>query len=86
MVDLEPLMGLDDLSFVRELIERHVRYTESTLGARLLDEWTLMVRHILKVMPREYKRVLLAAARQQAAQTDAPESAEPAPLLQVANG
>ena len=70
MVDLEKL-GNDDAEFVRELITRHVEYTESPYGQRVLDRWTELHASFVKVMPRDYKRVLLAEATARA------ESREP---------
>jgi len=65
MVDLEPLDDIDDIELVRELIEKHVRYTSSDHGAHVLEAWSEMAALFVKVMPRDYKRVL--AAQTQAA-------------------
>jgi glutamate synthase (NADPH/NADH) large chain len=63
MVDLEPLDALEDVELVRDLIRRHVLYTGSDHAARILDGWTTMASLFVKVMPRDYKRVLRAQAR-----------------------
>jgi len=60
MVDLEPL-DEDDVSFVRDLLAQHVAETGSPLAERLLAHGPLP-RQFTKVMPRDYKRVLEAAA------------------------
>ncbi|MGA1675933.1 MAG: hypothetical protein ACO377_05840, partial [Pseudomonadales bacterium] len=60
MVALETLDEASEMDELRELIERHVRYTESAVGRRVLDDWQSAVRHFVKVMPTDYKRVLLA--------------------------
>jgi glutamate synthase (ferredoxin) len=57
-VDLEPLDRAEDADLVRDLLKRHVRYTGSTLAARLLDEWATASGRFVKVMPRDYRRVL----------------------------
>jgi glutamate synthase domain-containing protein 3 len=57
-VELESLDDEDDAAFVRDLIGRHVRHTGSALGARVLRDWTDTARQFVKVMPRDYKRVL----------------------------
>ena len=62
MVDLEPLDPMDE-AFVRALLERHVELTSSELGARLLDGWWDTRERFVRVMPRDYKRVLEAEAR-----------------------
>jgi glutamate synthase domain-containing protein 3 len=56
-VDLEPLER-DDLALVLELLKRQVKYTDSTLAARLLADWSITAKLFVKVMPRDYKRVL----------------------------
>ena len=66
MVDLEPL-DADDATFVRDVVARHVKLTGSQRGQWILDNWGPLVEHdgggFIKVMPRDYKRVLLAEAR-----------------------
>jgi glutamate synthase (ferredoxin) len=61
MVDLEPLELLEDIDVVRAMIGRHVRHTHSAAGARLLADWSAGRQRFVKVMPREYKRVLLSS-------------------------
>jgi glutamate synthase (NADPH/NADH) large chain len=57
MVDLEPLAD-DDAELLRSLIGRHASLTESTIAARLLDDWAASVSRFCKVMPKDYRRVL----------------------------
>ena len=59
MVDLERLDVTEDVSFVRDLIERHVLATGSAAGSRVLDSWSTSVGQFVVVMPRDFKRVLL---------------------------
>ena len=70
MVDLEPLTD-EDAAFVRRLVGRHVELTGSARGRQALDEWATRRSQFVKVMPRDYKRVLAAEARARA------ESREP---------
>ena len=70
MVELETL-GDDDAELVRALVARHVEHTESRCGQRVLDRWTELRASFVKVMPRDYKRVLQAEATARA------ESREP---------
>jgi len=56
---------------VLSLIRRHVEYTGSTLGARVLGDWDHQVHHFVKIMPRDYKRVLHAQAKAAAVGRDA---------------
>jgi glutamate synthase domain-containing protein 3 len=60
MVDLDPLTD-EDWQIVQEMIVRHVSFTESAYAAMILD--TLAQQPFVKVMPRDYKRVLLAEAK-----------------------
>jgi glutamate synthase (NADPH/NADH) large chain len=57
MVELEPLED-DDIAVVLELVQRHRDLTESTVAARIVDDWATSQSVFRKVMPRDYKRVL----------------------------
>ena len=48
----------EDVELVRRLIRQHIEYTGSQLGARVLNDWDQSVRQFVKVMPREWRRVL----------------------------
>ena len=58
MVDLEPLDETEDIELVRDLLIQHAGYTGSTVAARLLSDWDDAVGKFVKVMPRDYRRVL----------------------------
>ncbi len=59
MVDVEPLDPSDSF-LVRSLVERHAVETDSAVAARLLERWDLEVLEFVKVMPRDYRRILEA--------------------------
>jgi glutamate synthase (ferredoxin) len=82
MVDLEPLDEREDVDLVRSLLERHVRYTGSSVAANVLARWDAVQMSFVKVIPRDYKRVLVAEALARA------ESREPrfAELVGAVNG
>ena len=61
MVELEALDD-DDLEYLRGTIQAHVDATDSAVGQRILADWPGQHRHFVKVMPRDYKRVLQAIA------------------------
>ena len=65
-VDLEPLEQIDDLEVVKHLIARHLQYTDSRFAARILDDWSDAVTRFVKVMPRDFKRVLKAQRQAEA--------------------
>ncbi|OLE38022.1 MAG: hypothetical protein AUG00_06665 [Candidatus Rokubacteria bacterium 13_1_20CM_2_70_7] len=66
MVELAPLDQTEDIELVRELIRRHVDATRSTYAAKILAEWIDTRPRFVKVMPKDYKRVLLAEAHARA--------------------
>ena len=64
MVGFEELVQPDEVAEVRGLIERHVQYTDSTVGRRVLEQWETQRRLFVKIMPTDYKRALqLLAAK-----------------------
>jgi glutamate synthase (ferredoxin) len=66
MVELEALAEPEDIQLVRDLIHRHIELTGSSYAARILDGWTSAQVRFVKVMPRDYRRVLRAEARARA--------------------
>ena len=64
-------MDKEDAAFVHELVAKHVEYTESQRGRQAIDSWQDSLGSFVKVMPRDYRRVLLAEAQARA------ESREP---------
>jgi glutamate synthase (NADPH/NADH) large chain len=60
MVDLDPVDD-EDRDELREVVRRHEEETGSTVASRLLEFWHEEVRNFVKVMPKDYKRVLEAA-------------------------
>jgi glutamate synthase (NADPH/NADH) large chain len=52
------------------MIQAHVDATDSAIGQRILDDWTAEQRRFVKVMPRDYKRVLEAIAEAERSGTD----------------
>jgi glutamate synthase (NADPH/NADH) large chain len=65
MVDVEPLDPSDSFT-VRSLVERHGVETESAVAAGLLRRWDAEVLEFVKVMPRDYRRILEATRRAEA--------------------
>jgi glutamate synthase domain-containing protein 3 len=51
---------------VHELLARHAVLTGSTVAARVLDGWPLMLPRFVAVVPRDFKRVRAAEARARA--------------------
>jgi glutamate synthase (NADPH/NADH) large chain len=68
MVDLDP-MDEDDREWLLDIVHRHREETGSAVAERLLASWETAVDSFVKVMPKDYKRVLLA--RRKAEETGA---------------
>ncbi len=63
MVDLEKLTDVDEMQRLRALIERHHHDTGSTVAEKILRAWDASVPKFVKVIPKDYKRVLAAEKR-----------------------
>jgi len=75
MVGFEELSEADAIE-LREMIAEHERRTGSPVARRALEDWEALLQagRFVKVMPHDYKRVLLAEAQAQA-RAGAPEQA-----------
>ena len=58
MVDFDPLED-DDIKTIKTLIENHQKFTESLVAEKLLAEFESAIILFKKVMPKDYKAVLL---------------------------
>jgi glutamate synthase domain-containing protein 3 len=58
MVDLDKIETQDDANEVKSMIENYVKYTGSQEANHILDNWEECKSKFIKVMPRDYKRVL----------------------------
>ena len=56
-VFLEPV-GEEDEAELREMIERHLEYTGSGVAGALLSDWSASLDRFVKVIPKDYKRML----------------------------
>jgi len=57
MVDLDPL-STDDFNDLKELIEKHLKYTNSELAKDILNNWNNTKKDFIKVFPKDYKKAL----------------------------
>ncbi|MFN8017804.1 MAG: glutamate synthase-related protein [Acidimicrobiales bacterium] len=73
MVDLEPLDELDETWLVGAIFT-HQKETGSEVASRILTDWQYTVRQFVKVMPRDYKRVLAAIKAAEEAGKDIDEA------------
>jgi glutamate synthase (NADPH/NADH) large chain len=72
LVDLESIAGDREADDLRSLLEEHVRWTGSEVAAALIDNWGASLSRFVRVIPRDYKRVL---AEQQSEDLAAPSAA-----------
>lgn len=78
MVELSGIEDPVEIAFVRGLIEDHHHYTGSELAARILLDFSRALPRFVKVLPTDYKRVLMETAAKEAA---AKQAAYSLPLL-----
>ena len=60
MVDLDPLESEEDVEIVKSLLAKHLEYTHSHVANEILNNWDTQQSRFIKVMPKDYKRVLAA--------------------------
>ncbi|MFV8172327.1 glutamate synthase large subunit [Mycolicibacterium peregrinum] len=83
MVELEAMEASDaeDTVWLRDFITAHVDATDSAVGQRVLSDWVNELKNFVKVMPRDYKRVLAAIAAAEQAGENVNEA-----IMAAANG
>jgi glutamate synthase (ferredoxin) len=66
MVYLEQVTDIDELDALQATVRRHASYTNSSHAFDVLTRWELLADRFVKVMPKDYKRILNAieAAKQ----------------------
>ncbi|NUS92766.1 MAG: glutamate synthase subunit alpha, partial [Nocardia sp.] len=77
---VEALSG-DDFTWLRDIIGQHRDRTGSAVAERILGDWSQQVNHFVKVMPREYKKVLLAISEAEKSGKDVDEA-----IMEAARG
>ncbi|MCH2611205.1 MAG: glutamate synthase large subunit [Pirellulales bacterium] len=65
MVELEAVVEQEDIDELKGLIEKHQQYTDSAVAKDVLENWDATLPQFVKVMPTDYKRVLLERKQQQ---------------------
>ncbi|MDH3609582.1 MAG: glutamate synthase subunit alpha, partial [Gammaproteobacteria bacterium] len=80
MVDLDE-MDDEDKSAVKALLTNHAEYTKSTVAKNILDHWSDYQTKFIKIMPKDYKRVLAAIKKAEAEGTSVEEA-----VMEAAHG
>jgi glutamate synthase domain-containing protein 3 len=58
MVELYSVEDEKDEAELWAMIEKHLRYTNSSLARQILSDWKAILPQFIKVFPKEYKRVI----------------------------
>lgn len=56
-VELTKLRDEEEIQEVYEMIRRHAEYTDSHRGWKVLAKWNEMIKHFVKVLPKDYKQM-----------------------------
>ncbi|PMB77260.1 MAG: glutamate synthase subunit alpha, partial [Fervidicoccus fontis] len=59
-VYVESIKDLSEEEKVRSMIEKHELYTDSSLARQILSNWEQNKKRFVKIIPKDYKRMLLA--------------------------
>ncbi|HVU25456.1 MAG TPA: glutamate synthase large subunit [Opitutus sp.] len=65
MVGVEKLESPAEIAAVRAMVERHAEYTRSARAKRVLESWDALVPKFVKILPKDYKRMLACIERAQ---------------------
>jgi glutamate synthase (ferredoxin) len=63
MVDLGKLEDPEEIAQVRAMIERHLAWTRSDRAGQILAAWDQLVGRFVKVLPKDYQRMLACLTR-----------------------
>lgn len=64
--ELETVQSDADISELKNMIQKHEKYTGSVVARKILDNWSSELQTFIKVMPTDYKRVLEELAAEEA--------------------
>ena len=66
-VNIKHTLSQNDQKILRTLIQRHVHYTNSAVGKRILENWNDYLGQFVKVIPVDYRRALAEMEAEQTA-------------------
>lgn len=58
MVNLEEITSDEEMNELKEMIQKHVAYTGSPQGKRILADWQSYSQRFTKVIPKDYKKMI----------------------------
>jgi glutamate synthase (NADPH) large chain len=76
LVNLEAITNPDEVDEVRGLLAEHQRRTGSPVAAELLEDWDTAVKTLVRVMPKDYEKVLRQRAETEHAEVQGNPSAD----------
>ena len=63
MVNIEGLTNAIEINRVKTLVQNHLQYTDSRRAKQVLDAWDAMVPRFVKVIPKDYQRMLACISK-----------------------
>ena len=70
MVDVEPVIEQEDKDFLKDIVEKHIKYTDSLLAKRLIESWDESLPSFVKVMPLDYRMALEGIKERETKETE----------------
>ncbi|THE13143.1 glutamate synthase large subunit [Bacillus timonensis] len=58
LVLIESLQNQDEMNFIKGQVKQHSQYTKSTKAVEILKKWDSYASRFVRVIPKEYKRIL----------------------------
>ncbi|HWJ79730.1 MAG TPA: glutamate synthase-related protein, partial [Niallia sp.] len=58
MISFEAIENREEIEKLKGLIQNHVEETESIIASQILDNWNKYVKQFIKVIPKDYKRMI----------------------------
>ncbi|TXC93107.1 glutamate synthase large subunit [Metabacillus litoralis] len=64
MIEFESLVDDQEINFLQGMIQNHLAYTDSTKASSILANWEESITRFVKVIPKDYKRMMNRIAEQ----------------------
>jgi glutamate synthase (ferredoxin) len=65
MVELQSVTDTEDIIELKSMIENHIEYTKSQHAKNIMDDWSNSQSKFVKVIPKDYKRMISAIKKAQ---------------------
>ncbi|MCP3740980.1 glutamate synthase large subunit [Rossellomorea sp. BNER] len=67
MIEMEAIVDQQDVKELKQMILNHFYYTDSVKAARVLENWDNMLEKFVKIIPKDYKRMMETIQQQKEA-------------------